>query len=68
MVFAKAPAGQQFEVGLDTEVNAAGLKGNEQGEVEGFLHYGISPSTILSFLTVLDFYLSEGSRPDSPPF
>jgi len=39
MVFAKAPAGQQFEVGLDTEVNAAGFKGNEQGEVEGFLHY-----------------------------
>ncbi|PVH76143.1 hypothetical protein DL98DRAFT_465507 [Cadophora sp. DSE1049] len=39
MVFAKAPAGQQFEVGLDTEVNATGFKGNEQGEVEGFLHY-----------------------------
>ncbi|PVH69431.1 hypothetical protein DL98DRAFT_564451 [Cadophora sp. DSE1049] len=39
LVFAKAPAGQQFEVGLETEVNAAGFKGNAQGEVEGFLHY-----------------------------
>ncbi|KAH9215178.1 hypothetical protein DL95DRAFT_364853 [Leptodontidium sp. 2 PMI_412] len=39
LVFAKAPAGQQFEVGLETEVNAAGFKGNTQGEVEGFLHY-----------------------------
>jgi len=49
MVFAKAPAGQQFEVGLDTEVNAAGFKGNEQGEVEGFLHYGMSFLLLLSF-------------------
>jgi len=39
LVFAKAPAGQEFEVRLDTKPNVLHLKGNESGEVEGFLHY-----------------------------
>jgi len=38
-VFAKAPAGHEFEVRLDTKPNVDSLKGNEQGEVEGVLHY-----------------------------
>jgi hypothetical protein len=37
--FAKAPAGQEFEVRLDTKPNVNHLKGNESGEVEGVLHY-----------------------------
>jgi hypothetical protein len=37
--FAKAPAGQEFEVRLDTKPNTAGLVGNADGEVEGHLHY-----------------------------
>jgi len=41
LVFAKAPAGQEFEVRLDTKPNVFGLKGNEAGEVEGHLHYGM---------------------------
>jgi hypothetical protein len=40
LVFAKAPAGQEFEVRLDTKPNTLHFKGNESGEVEGFLHYG----------------------------
>jgi len=39
IVFAKAPAGQEFEVRLDTKPNINKLKGNASGEVEGFLHY-----------------------------
>jgi len=39
LVFAKAPAGQEFEIRLDTKSNVLHLKGNESGEVEGFLHY-----------------------------
>lgn len=41
LVYAKAPAGQEFEVRLDTKPNILHLKGNKSGEVEGFLHYGI---------------------------
>lgn len=40
LVYAKAPAGQEFEVRLDTKPNVLHLKGNESGEVDGFLHYG----------------------------
>jgi len=39
VVFAKAPAGQEFDVSLDTKPNALNLKGNASGEVEGVLHY-----------------------------
>jgi hypothetical protein len=39
LVFAKAPAGQEFEVCLDTKPNPLKFKGNASGEVEGFLHY-----------------------------
>jgi len=38
-VFAKAPAGQEFEVRIDTKPNSGGFKGNADGEVEGHLHY-----------------------------
>ncbi|EKD14055.1 uncharacterized protein L3040_007942 [Drepanopeziza brunnea f. sp. 'multigermtubi'] len=37
-VFARAPAGQEFEVCLDTKPNT-GFEGNVNGEVEGHLHY-----------------------------
>ncbi|KAI9046619.1 hypothetical protein LZ554_009362 [Drepanopeziza brunnea f. sp. 'monogermtubi'] len=37
-IFARAPAGQEFEVCLDTKPNT-GFKGNVDGEVEGHLHY-----------------------------
>jgi hypothetical protein len=40
LAFAKAPAGQEFEVRLDTKPNVLNLEGNADGEVEGFLHYG----------------------------
>jgi len=40
LVFAKAPAGQEFDVRIDTKPNVLNLKGNADGEVEGFLHYG----------------------------
>lgn len=40
LVFARAPAGQEFEVRLDTKPNVFELKGNASGEVEGHLHYG----------------------------
>jgi hypothetical protein len=40
LVFAKAPAGQTFEVRIDTKPNVLQFKGNADGEVEGFLHYG----------------------------
>jgi hypothetical protein len=40
LVFAKAPAGQEFEVGLDTKQNTLKFKGNASGEVEGYLYYG----------------------------
>ncbi|PQE34071.1 hypothetical protein CJF32_00010774 [Rutstroemia sp. NJR-2017a WRK4] len=39
LVFAKAPAGQEFEVSLDTKPNDLKLKGNASGEVEDYLHY-----------------------------
>ncbi len=38
--FARAPAGQEFEVRLDTKPNVMKFKGNAGGEVEGHLHYG----------------------------
>jgi hypothetical protein len=40
LVFAKAPAGQIFEVVVDTKLNTLQFKGNADGEVEGRLHYG----------------------------
>ena len=40
IVYAKAPAGQEFDVRLDTKPNPLKLKGNAAGEVEGVLHYG----------------------------
>jgi len=40
LVFAKAPAGQEFDVRIDTKPNVLKFKGNVDGEVEGFLHYG----------------------------
>jgi hypothetical protein len=40
LVFAKAPAGQEFEVRIDVTTNPLNLKGNADGEVEGHLHYG----------------------------
>lgn len=40
VIFAKAPAGQEFEVRLDTKPNTLKLKGDAAGEVEGHLHYG----------------------------
>jgi hypothetical protein len=42
-VYAKAPAGQVFEVRLDTKPNVFKFKGNLSGEVEGYLHYGNLP-------------------------
>jgi hypothetical protein len=39
LVFAKAPRGQEFDVRIDTKPNVLKLKGNADGEVEGFLHY-----------------------------
>jgi len=39
VAFAKAPAGQEFEVRLDTKPNTKKLVGNADGEVEGHLHY-----------------------------
>lgn len=39
VAFAKAPAGQEFEVRLDTKPNVGKFKGNANGEVEGHLHY-----------------------------
>jgi len=41
LVFARAPAGQEFEVCLDTKPNVLGLKGNASGEVDLHLHYGM---------------------------
>jgi hypothetical protein len=41
LVFAKAPAGQEFEVYLDTKPNEQKFEGNEAGQVEGNLHYGM---------------------------
>ena len=40
IVFAKAPAGQEFEVCLDTTPNIFKFKGNASGEVESHLQYG----------------------------
>jgi len=45
LAFAKAPAGQEFDVRLDTKPNVLKLKGNASGEVDGFLHYGKSLPT-----------------------
>jgi len=39
IVWAKAPAGQDFEVEIDTKPNVNELKGNASGLVEGHLHY-----------------------------
>jgi hypothetical protein len=39
IVFAKAPAGQAFEVCLDTKPNVNKFKGNAETLVEGHLHY-----------------------------
>jgi len=39
IVFAKAAAGQEFVVRLDTTPNALHFKGNASSEVEGYLHY-----------------------------
>jgi len=41
LAFAKAPAGQTFEVRIDTKPNILQFKGNADGEVEGVLHYVI---------------------------
>jgi hypothetical protein len=38
-VYAKAPAGQEFEVRLDTKPNTLHFKGNADNKVEGSLHY-----------------------------
>lgn len=40
MVFAKAPAGQEFKVGVDTTHNDFHFKGNSSHEVEDHPHYG----------------------------
>jgi hypothetical protein len=41
IVFARAPAGQVFEVRLDTKANAFKLKGAAStNEIQGHLHYG----------------------------
>lgn len=40
LVFARAPAGQEFAVAVDTTDNEASLKGDASGKVEGVLHYG----------------------------
>jgi hypothetical protein len=42
LVFAKAPRSQEFDVRIDTKPNVLNLKGNASGEVDGFLHYGMS--------------------------
>lgn len=39
IVYAKAPAGQEFNVRLDTKPNLIGLKGNKEGVVEEKLYY-----------------------------
>jgi len=39
LVFAKAPAGQEFDVRLDTKPNVNGNEGNAQGKVEGTWYY-----------------------------
>jgi len=39
LAYATAPAGQVFEVGLDTNPNVLKYKGNAAGEVEASLHY-----------------------------
>jgi hypothetical protein len=39
LVYAKAPAGQEFEVSIDTKPNVNKFVGNASGEVEGHLHY-----------------------------
>ncbi len=44
LVFTKAPAGQEFEVRIDTKPNVNKFKGNASGEVEGHLHYGMFSS------------------------
>lgn len=40
IAFAKAPAGQEFVVRLDTTPNTPKFKNNASSEVEGHLHYG----------------------------
>lgn len=48
VAYALAPAGQEFEVRLDTKDNDEKLKGNESGEVEGHLHYGKHSFSLLT--------------------
>jgi hypothetical protein len=48
LVFAKAPRGQEFDVRIDTKPNALKMRGNASGEVDGFLHYGMSFPHIFS--------------------
>lgn len=52
LAFAKAPAGQEFEVRLDTKPNVLKLKGNADGEVEGVLHYGTSSPSKINHQTI----------------
>ena len=40
LALAKAPAGQVFEVRIDTNPNILHFKGSADSEVTGFLHYG----------------------------
>ncbi len=49
LVYARAPAGQEFEVRLDTKPNVNKFKGNASGEVEGHLHYGTLSSFTSEF-------------------
>jgi len=49
LIWAKAPKGQEFEVRLDTKPNLGQFKGNEHGEVEGVLHYGMCFSCFAFF-------------------
>ena len=46
LVLAKAPAGQEFEVAIDTKPNTLNLKGNAVGKIEGILHYSKSGVTL----------------------
>jgi hypothetical protein len=39
LVYAKAPAGQEFYIRIDTKLNLTKLKGNAEGRIEGTLYY-----------------------------
>jgi hypothetical protein len=64
-VFAKAPAGQEFEVRLDTKPNVLNLKGNADGEVEGSLHYGKHSLFCSEEESKLTIFSAQFSRPQS---